>query len=134
MWPSEFLLNRASQHSTGVDLESARQQHFPAEHRWQYEYNLWGYLQDSNNVSAADAVAAVEHDAKSNDQACTTHSMHGKLSSAVHVQHQWFYKWRDFVTPDLSELAVIQDLARNASAVIRNGGKVLISCYSGRGR
>jgi len=53
----------------------------------------------------------------------------------AHVEHVWFYKWKDFEVPDEEQSRRdLLLLADKAVRIIRQGGTVAVSCISGRGR
>jgi len=48
------------------------------------------------------------------------------------LKHFWYYNWEDFSIP--SDNATLLFMAREAAEHLQKGAKVVISCYSGRGR
>jgi len=50
------------------------------------------------------------------------------------VEHLWFHRWADFVVPEREFLPALEVLVDRAAQVVGNGGTVVVSCISGRGR
>ncbi|CAM9643913.1 unnamed protein product [Discosporangium mesarthrocarpum] len=50
------------------------------------------------------------------------------------VRHLWYYRWRDFETPGSADREGVLSLAREAAIALQRGERVMVVCYSGRGR
>lgn len=50
------------------------------------------------------------------------------------VNHIWYFSWKDFETPPISDDSAIRRIARETADAMKNGETTVISCVAGRGR
>ena len=52
----------------------------------------------------------------------------------VHVNHLWYYSWKDFQIPSDDDINIIRDIGKETVQGLDNKSHTVISCLSGRGR